>query len=125
MSQADMDVQLEALKASFSRHTWYALVLDSSPIVPDARLLFDHLTWLKAREASGDLVLTGLRFGEDGKPVDGLTVLRADSLESARQVASSDPFVVAGAVFTLHRWDVAAGSLPLSVRLSDRSIGVA
>lgn len=123
-AQTEAEAELAALKASFVRTSWYAVVLDSSGLRPGPRLVADHLHWLKAKEASGELVLTGLRFGESGGPVDGLTILRATDLDQARRIAEGDPLVTAGATFTLHRWDVAAGSLPISLRLSDRSIGI-
>jgi uncharacterized protein YciI len=113
---------LATLKSSFKRLTWYVVTLNSSGLGGDPQLLLDHLTWLKEHEARGIIVLTGLRFDEQGRSADGMTVLRAASYEEAQRLVASDPFVLAGATVTLHRWEVAAGALSFSIRLSDRSM---
>ena len=120
----DLEASLAALKVSFTRHSWYVLNLDTSALKPDAALLHAHLSWIKAREASGEIVATGLRFDADNKPVDGLTVLRAANRDQAQVIADSDPFAAAGAKVTLHRWDVAAGALSIAVTFSDRAVAI-
>ncbi|RKE38577.1 uncharacterized protein YciI [Paraburkholderia sp. BL23I1N1] len=118
------DDALETLKKSFNRMTMYVVTLDTSALDPDPVRLFSHLTWLKEQEAGGVIAFTGLRFDGGNRPVDGMTVLRAGSFQEAERIVASDPFVAAGATATIHRWDVAAGAMSFSVRLSDRSVGV-
>jgi hypothetical protein len=42
------------------------------------------------------LLLAGPLLSEDGKPVGSLVLLEAESLSEARNLAQSDPYVVAG-----------------------------
>ena len=58
-----------------------------------------------------------------GKSSDGMTVLRVESEEEARTIASRDPFVLNGIrTFDIREWLVMEGSFAVKVNYSDRSI---
>ena len=56
----------------------------------------DHLAHLNALDASGKLAFAGPFLGEDGKPTGSLVVVKAETIEEARQIAESDPYAKAG-----------------------------
>lgn len=121
-STPTIEEQLEQAKLRFVRRSFFVVVLQSSAQARTPAVLLAHLDWLKEQEARGTLLLSGLRFAENGPPVDGLTVLRVADFSAAQALMETDPAVGAGSSYTLHRWDVAAGNLPLTVRLSDASV---
>jgi hypothetical protein len=62
-----------------------------------------HLDFLRKMSAEGKIHLKG-RF-TDGS--GGLTVFRAESLEEARKIAESDPYVSGGVRrLELHEWEM-------------------
>jgi uncharacterized protein YciI len=79
----------------------------------------DHLRWLLELEVSGVLVMSGpLLEGPRVKPGSGITVLRADSEDQARTIASADPFVRQGLrTFEVFRWRVNEGSIRVELSL--------
>jgi uncharacterized protein len=83
--------------------------------------LADHLEYMIDLERAGKVFASGpLDFG---KSSDGMTVLRAESEEEARTIASRDPFVVNGIrTFDIREWVVMEGSFAVKVNYSDRSI---
>ena len=56
----------------------------------------DHLAHLNALDASGKLAFAGPFLGEVGKPTGSLVVVKAETIEEARQIAESDPYAKAG-----------------------------
>ena len=63
----------------------------------------DHFVWMKARHAAGDVIISGPT--PDRKM--GIYVIRADSAESAAQIADSDPFHLHGLrCYELVEWEV-------------------
>jgi hypothetical protein len=57
---------------------------------------------------------------------DGLTVLRAESLDEARAIAERDPFVIQNLrSFELREWTVMEGSLRICVNFSDQTVELA
>ena len=62
-----------------------------------------HLDFLIKTEEQGKIFARG-RFS-DG--TGGLVIYRVESLEEARSIAASDPYVTSGArVLELHEWDM-------------------
>lgn len=64
-----------------------------------------HLEFMKGLGASAKL--GGPLMSEDGEQrIGGMYVLEADSLETARRIAASDPFVMAGLfeISNVHEW---------------------
>jgi len=80
-----------------------------------------HLAYQKKMEEQGILVMAGPLSdpGGDNMLGGGLIIYRADSMATAREIASQDPMHQAGArSFTLRKWLVNEGSLTFSVGLS-------
>jgi uncharacterized protein YciI len=83
----------------------------------------DHLKFLIALEKEGKVFGSGPLSGEGALPGDGLTILRAASASEARDMASKDPFVIAGArTFEIREWTLMEGRVNLSIDFSDQAI---
>ena len=90
-------------------------------------VLPDHLEYMIGLEKQGVLFASGPLSTAPGGPVgDGLTVLRADSEEHARQIASADPFVVKKIrSFEIREWTVMEGSFGVRLNFSDQTLEIA
>ena len=56
----------------------------------------DHLAYLTGLNADGKLAIAGPFLGDDGKPTGSLVVVKAETIEEARQIAENDPYAKAG-----------------------------
>ena len=56
----------------------------------------EHLAYLNALNADGKLAFAGPFLGDDGKPTGSLVVVKAETIEGARQIAANDPYAKAG-----------------------------
>lgn len=91
--------------------TWYVLQHRRGPAVTDGESVFDHpgftdhVEFLRRLAAAGRLVAAGPLSDVDG---DGLTVIEADSLEQAAEVAAGDdPSVRNGVLLvTVRPWQL-------------------
>jgi uncharacterized protein YciI len=84
-------------------------------------LLPSHLEFMVDLERRGVLFASGPLDG--GTRGDGLTILRAASVDEARQIAARDPFVVNGLrTFDVREWTVMEGSVGIKVNFSDQSL---
>jgi uncharacterized protein YciI len=78
---------------------WYALLHRPGPAVQPGQSVFDnpgiadHYAFLQRVAAAGDLIAAGPLTDVDG---DGMTVIRAESLPAATELAESDASVRAG-----------------------------
>jgi uncharacterized protein len=90
-------------------------------------VLPQHLEYMIALEKKGVVFASGPLTTAEGQPVgDGLTILRAGSVDEARAIASTDPFVTSKLrTFEVREWTVMEGSLGLTVNFSDQSLEVA
>ena len=90
-------------------------------------VLPQHLEYMIGLEKQGVLFASGPLTAAAGKPAgDGLTILRAESIEDARMIAATDPFVVNKLrTFEVREWTVMEGSLGLKVNFSDQSLEIA
>jgi uncharacterized protein YciI len=83
-----------------------------------------HLEFMIGLEKRGILFASGPLDG--GARGDGLTIVRAASLEAAKQIAAGDPFVVQGLrSFEVREWTVMEGSFGIKVNFSDQSLELA
>jgi uncharacterized protein YciI len=86
---------------------------DSTPEI--SALQKEHLVNLKRLAEMGRLVINGPlldSFATSGK-IRGIGALKADSLEEAQELISSDPMVKVGRlVFELHAWMIEKNILP-------------
>ena len=90
-------------------------------------VLPQHLEYMIGLEKKGVLFASGPLTAAAGAPAgDGLTILRADSAEDARRIASADPFVVNKLrSFEVREWTVMEGSFGVTVNFSDQSLDIA
>ena len=91
-------------------------------------VLPQHLEYMIGLEKTGRAVrLRPARRTAAGAPAgDGLTILRAASVEEARRIASADPFVVNKLrTFEVREWTVMEGSIGVKVNFSDQSLEIA
>ena len=105
------------------------VVLSKGGATPEqiSALLPQHLEYMIGLEKKGVLFASGPLAEADGKTRgDGLTILRAASAQTAREIAEADPFVVNGLrSFELREWTVMEGSLGIRVNFSDQSLELA
>jgi uncharacterized protein YciI len=90
--------------------TWYALLHRPGPAVQTGQSVFshpgfaDHVAFLHRLAAAGTLLAAGPLTDADG---DGLTVIVADSLPAAVELAESDDSVRSGVLtVTVRPWQV-------------------
>jgi hypothetical protein len=119
----DAPTTQDQLRAMLNK-TLYAGIRKPSDLSRVPELLEEHVRWAIAAEQRGEIFASG-PFVEDGAAPGasgGLSVLRAGSVEEARQILAGDPFIREG-VFTVDvkKWVVMEGGLTLTVRFSDRS----
>lgn len=87
----------------------------------------DHLSYIQKLETLGHLVMAGPLSDETGEQMQGagMIVLRAASMEEARDLAANDPMHLSGArAFRLKKWLVNEGNLKFSVNLSTRDVSL-
>ena len=117
----------EELMAKMLKKRLYAVIWKSYG-KPDLikQNLARHLQFMIGLEKRGALFASGPFTPGDGAQIgDGLTILRAVSLDEARVFANSDPFVIAGArTFDIREWTVMEGSLGITVNFSDGAMKI-
>jgi uncharacterized protein YciI len=88
--------------------------------------LAKHLQFMIGLEKRGALFASGPFTPGNGAQIgDGLTILRAVSLDEARVFANSDPFVIAGArTYDIREWTLMEGSIGITVGFSDGSLRI-
>ena len=124
---ASAEERIRQLTKGMLRKKLY-VVLSKGGATPDqiGKLLPDHLEYMIGLEKNGALFASGPLASTDGKIAgDGLTILRAKSIEDARIIASADPFVKNNLrTFEVREWTVMEGSLGIRVNLSDQSLEI-
>ncbi|MEM9027321.1 MAG: YciI family protein [Pseudomonadota bacterium] len=84
----------------------------------------DHLAYQKKLEADGVLFAAGPLADEAGQAwsMEGLIILRAESLDDARRIAAADPMHQSGKkTFTVRPWLVNEGRIQVDISLSSKS----
>lgn len=100
--------------------TLYVVIWQGRDGVDIGPTLQEHLEFMIGLEKRGVLFASGPLSGISG---DGLTILRASSIEGARAIAEQDPFIVKGLrTFDLREWTMMEGSIGLTINCSDRSV---
>jgi uncharacterized protein len=85
----------------------------------------EHLSYQIALERKGALFAAGPILTDDGLYCEGegMIIIRASSLEEARETAEQDPMHRSGARrYRIRPWILNEGSLNLGIRLSDSSV---
>ena len=125
---ASAEERIRQLTQGMLRKKLY-VVLSKGGATPDqiGAVLPDHLEYMIGLEKKGALFASGPLTATAGQPAgDGLTILRAGSVEEARTIASADPFVVKKLrSFEVREWTVMEGSLGLKVNFSDQTLEIA
>jgi len=105
------------------------VILSKGGATPDqiGAVLPQHLEYMIGLEKQGVLFASGPLTAAPGQPAgDGLTILRADSADEARGIASADPFVINKLrTFEVREWTVMEGSLGVKINFSDQSLEIA
>lgn len=87
-----------------------------------ASYLPKHLEYQLELERKGIMFGAGPLFEHDhskGPPVAGMIIIRADSIEQAREIADADPMHEAGVrTYTLRKWILNEGALNVSFKFS-------
>ncbi len=117
----------ELTKTMLRKKLYVVLSKGGAAAAQIAEHLPQHLEYMIGLEKKGVLFASGPLAEADGKTRgDGLTILRAASVEAARQLAEADPFVVKGLrSFELREWTLMEGSLGIKVNFSDQSLELA
>ncbi len=88
----------------------------------------DHLDYQLELERRGIMFGAGPLFDQDGAkgpPEAGMIIIRADSMEQAREIADADPMHKAGVrTYTLRKWIINEGSLEVSLKFSSQDFGL-
>lgn len=105
-------------------------VIHSIPVASGEEIeanLPEHLAYQKMLEAEGILFAAGPMADEAGEvwSMEGLIVVRAESLDAARAIAEGDPMHSSGRKrFTIRPWLVNEGRIQLDIRLSEKSAAI-
>jgi uncharacterized protein YciI len=113
---------LEASKGMLQKQFYVVFSTPTNGIGPVMENLKAHLEHQCRIERNGILVAAGPHWTDDEKYWDGegMFVIRAQSLQEARELAGSDPMHQCGArSFVVRPWLVNEGSLQLHVSFSD------
>lgn len=111
-------------KGVMGRELFMVHSVPAAPPEDIEQALPDHLAYQKKLEAAGVLFAAGPLADEAGAvwSMEGLIILRAQSLEEARQIAAEDPMHASGKKkFTARPWLVNEGRIQIDIHLSDKS----
>ena len=82
----------------------------------------EHLEYQLELERKGIMFGAGPLFEQDkpkGPPIAGMIIIRADSMEHAREIADADPMHKAGVrTYTLRKWFLNEGALEIGLKFS-------
>jgi uncharacterized protein len=112
---------LEASKGMLQKQVYVVFSTPTSGIGPVMENLAKHLEHQRNIERAGILVAAGPHWTDDEKywDGDGMFVIRASSIEHARELAAADPMHQCGArAFTVRPWLVNEGRLNFQIDFS-------
>jgi len=125
---ASAEERIRQLTKGMLRKKLY-VVLSKGGATPDqlGAVLPEHLEYMIGLEKQGVLFASGPLTAAPGQPAgDGLTVLRAESEDEARRIASADPFVINKIrTFEVREWTVMEGSFGVKLNFSDQTLEIA
>ena len=121
---AAMSSSAQDLQRAMLNKTLYVALRHPGDASRVPELLEAHLSWMVAAERRGELFASG-PFVADGAPpgsLGGMSIVRASSVEDAREMLSHDPFVKEGVVtLEIRKWLLMEGGLTVTVRFSDQT----
>jgi uncharacterized protein len=112
--------EAKEMAESMNRATYYIYLLKKGPTwtpdeTPEINALQEaHIANFQRLNEMGKLAINGPLLDSlmEGGEIRGIGVLKADSLDEARALVSTDPMVIAGRlVFEIHLWMTAKGIL--------------
>ena len=122
MGAQDASAQ-ELLRAMLNKPLYVAL-REPADLARMPALLDAHLRWMVAAERRGEVFASGPFVDDACAPgsLGGMTIVRASSVEEAKELLQSDPFVKEGVVqVRIRKWLLMEGGFSVTVRLSDQS----
>jgi len=121
MNRVTREQALEASKGMLRKQLYVVFSKPTNGIGPVLANIPGHLEHQCKIEREGILVAAGPNWTDDEEywDGDGMFVIRASSIEHARELAASDPMHQSGArSFTVRPWLLNEGSLNLRIELS-------
>ncbi len=122
--QSQTPASAEELMAKMLKKRLYVVIWKSfgKPDLIKANLA-KHLQFMIGLEKRGALFASGPFAPGNGAQIgDGLTILRAVSLDEAKVFANSDPFVLAGArTYDIREWTIMEGRIGINLDFSDNT----
>jgi uncharacterized protein YciI len=123
-AKSELSATAEELMAKMLKKRLYVVIWKSFG-KPDLirQHLAKHLQFMIGLEKRGALFASGPFASGNGAQIgDGITILRAVSLDEAKVFANSDPFVIAGArTYDIREWTLMEGRIGISLDFSDNS----
>jgi len=125
----EIKADLAGLQAGHLGKELFAFFWIDNPEAPQeqmSRTLPQHLRFLHELEARGILFASGPLRDDPGVAITGgLTVIRADSFESAHVVMAPEPYVKAGLrTYQLRKWTLNEGRIDVHLNLSNSTFSV-
>jgi uncharacterized protein YciI len=117
---AQANNEIETLLAPMVKKTLYVAISRAISTSEDMLpFVAEHLRYMNELERRGVLFGSG-PFVQPGVIVgDGLTILRADSIEGARLLMEEEPLIKRGMrTFDLRQWELREGSISVNLHLS-------
>ena len=120
--ESRLRAELSALRAPMLRLRLYVIIwtkvagADKDAVL---RTQAGHIRWQLSLEEQGILFGSGAVFDDNGDQTpQGMTIVRAASVDATRTLAESEPFVRAGLrTYAIQSWVVNEGSFSVRVRL--------
>jgi uncharacterized protein len=112
--------EANGIAASMNSVIYYVYLLKKGPTwspeeTPEIhRLQEAHMANFRRLHETGKLAINGPLLDSlmEGGEIRGIGALKADSLQEARELVSTDPMVIAGRlIFEIHPWMIAKGIL--------------
>jgi uncharacterized protein YciI len=117
------------LTSRMLRKKFHVILTRAQGAAPEAiaQHLPAHLEYMIALEKQGVLFASGPFTEADGtQRGNGMSIVRAESVEAARKLAEADPFFVARLrTYEVREWTVMEGSVGLTVNFSDQTYSFA
>lgn len=114
----------ERLKDVLNKTLYVAIsrVVDPDRWEPPLDVVLDHVKYMAAAEAKGQLFGAGPFVDEDGaRLTDGLVIVRAPHVDAARRIVEGDPFHSGGyRTFELVRWQLNQGRVGIELTFSNQ-----
>jgi uncharacterized protein YciI len=126
--RAELRAEAKELRAAAVRKRYFIVLWTDDPLQSDdafLEVLPAHFRHFGELEARGVMFGSGPLTPPDGiaETYEGMSVVRADSFEAARELADATPMVRNGLrTYELFAWDMSVGTLALRVALKSGRI---